>query len=133
VFTTVRTGDEARLRALAKELARRHPTSETDRDRVVLSVALDVRGAAGDGGWREAGLLDLTGDETESAMARCVSLPLAYGVTRVLDGALPAGLNRAAESAEEADRWLAFLADHGVRATFDDTLPTSPAPAGTAP
>ncbi|MEV3991480.1 saccharopine dehydrogenase family protein [Streptomyces sp. NPDC049837] len=122
VFATVRTGDEARLRALAKELAQRHPTGENDRDRVVLSVALDVRGAAGGRDWRGARLLDLTGDESESSMARCVSLPLAYGVTRLLAGALPAGLNRAAESVAEAGRWLDFLAEHGVRTAIDDTF-----------
>ncbi|RST19067.1 saccharopine dehydrogenase [Streptomyces sp. WAC05374] len=126
VFATVRTGDEHQLRALAKELAQRYPTNETDRDRVVLSVALQVSGAGGGRDWRGALLLDLTGDEAESAMALCVSLPLAYGVTRLLDGGLPAGLNRAAESPAEAGRWLASLEDHGVRTAFVDTLPTEP-------
>ncbi|MFI9029280.1 saccharopine dehydrogenase C-terminal domain-containing protein [Streptomyces sp. NPDC053560] len=118
VFRTVRAGDEARTRALAKELADRYPTTEADRDRVVLSVALGVRTAGGDS-WQGSYLMDLTGDETESAMARCVSLPLAFGLTRLLAGALPAGLNRAAESAEEAGRWMDFLAGHDVRITFE--------------
>jgi len=123
VFDTVRTGDQARVRSLAGELAERYPTTETDRDRVVLSVALAVRNADGRQ-WRGACLLDLVGDETESAMARCVSLPLAFGVTRILDAALPSGLHRAAETADEATRWMDFLNSHGVRSTFDDTLPT---------
>lgn len=120
VFRTVSAGDESRTRALAKELADRYPTTETDRDRVVLSVALDVRTADGTG-WQGSCLMDLTGDETESAMARCVSLPLAFGITRLLAGALPAGLNRATESAEEAGRWLDFLGANGLRITFDET------------
>lgn len=116
VFATVRTGDEARLRSLAKELADRYPTTDADRDRVVLSVALTVADADGSVRWSGSELLDLTGDETESAMARCVSLPLAHGVSRIVDGALPGGLNRAAESPAEAARWLTALAAHGVRA-----------------
>jgi hypothetical protein len=115
VFATVRTGDEGRIRALAKELADRYPTGPADRDRVVLSVALELRGPDGAIRWRGAQLLDVTGDERESAMAKSVSLPLAFGLTRVLDGALSAGLHRAAESAQEADRWMRFLEDHGLR------------------
>jgi hypothetical protein len=122
VFDTVSTGDEDRVRALAKELADRYPTTDADRDRVVLSVALDVHGAGGR--WQGACLLDLTGDETESAMARCVSLPLAFGLTRVLAGALPAGLNRAAESGTESARWLDFLDTNGVRTTMTDSIPS---------
>ncbi|MFE0423194.1 saccharopine dehydrogenase C-terminal domain-containing protein [Streptomyces sp. NPDC058953] len=126
VFATVRAGDEARLRSLAKELAGRYPTTEADRDRVVLSVALTVADADGSVRWRGSELLDLTGDETESAMARCVSLPLALGVARVVEGALPAGLNRAAESPDEAARWLAELAAHGVSATREPLEPLEP-------
>ncbi len=125
VFDTVTAGDETRVRALAKELAGRYPTTDADRDRVVLSVELTVRDADDRTLWRGAHLLDLTGDATESAMARCVSLPLALGVTRILDAALPAGLNRAAESADEAAHWLDFLSRHGIRGTFDDSLPDS--------
>ncbi|MER8013116.1 saccharopine dehydrogenase C-terminal domain-containing protein [Streptomyces griseoluteus] len=114
VFATVRTRDEARIRALAKELADRYPTGAADRDRVVLSVALELRGPDGGTLWRGGQLLDVTGDEQESAMAKCVSLPLTFGLTRLLDGALSAGLHRAAESADEAARWLRFLDGHGL-------------------
>ncbi|WP_374195521.1 saccharopine dehydrogenase family protein [Streptomyces sp. ISL-87] len=120
VFETVSAGDTEAVRALAAELAARHPTTADDRDRVVLSVALELR--TDDGAyWRGSHLLDLTGDPAESAMARCVSLPLAYGVTRILDGALPAGLGRAAESPEETGRWLTFLGAHGLRGTYADS------------
>lgn len=127
VFETVRAGDEARIRALAAELADRYPTTEADRDRVVLTVELTVRDSAFEdsageesGGatlWREALLLDVSGDDAESAMARCVSLPLVRGVSAILDGALPAGVNRAAETADEAARWIDFLREHGLRIT----------------
>ncbi|MCP3767415.1 saccharopine dehydrogenase C-terminal domain-containing protein [Streptomyces sp. MAR25Y5] len=128
VFDTVDSGDQQRIRSLAKELAVRYPTTDADRDRVVLSVALDVRAAGGER-WQGAYLLDLTGDETESAMARCVSLPLAYGVTRILAGALPAGLSRGAESAAEADRWTDFLHDNGLRSVHSSTV-SAPREAG---
>ncbi|UQA92152.1 saccharopine dehydrogenase C-terminal domain-containing protein [Streptomyces halobius] len=122
VFSTVTTGEQERIRSLAKDLAARYPTTDADRDRVVLSVGLDVRAAGGER-WQGAYLLDLTGDETESAMARLVSLPLALGITRMLAGALPAGLNRAAESADEAARWMEFLDKAGLRSTFADSVP----------
>lgn len=124
VFTTVSTGDEQEIRSLAKDLAARHPTTDADRDRVVLSVALDVRATGGER-WQGSYLLDLTGDATESAMARCVSLPLALGVTRMLAGALPAGLNRAAESAAEAARWMESLERAGLPCAFVDGVPAT--------
>jgi hypothetical protein len=69
-----------------------------------------------DGGaeWSGRYLLDLVGGDHETAMARCVSLPLAYGVSRIRDGALTPGLHRAADDAAESDRWIAFLRDQGV-------------------
>ncbi|WP_331767506.1 saccharopine dehydrogenase family protein [Embleya sp. NBC_00896] len=120
VFTTLRTDDDERIAALADELAARYPTTDVDRDRVVLAVALDVRGANG-GAWRGEYVLDAVGEADESAMARCVSLPLAYGVTEILDGKAPAGLRQAAQGAEDAQRWLAFLSANGVGWRFDET------------
>ncbi|MGW1276103.1 saccharopine dehydrogenase C-terminal domain-containing protein [Streptomyces tsukubensis] len=121
VFDTVRAGDEGRTRALAKQLAERYPTTEADRDRVVLHVALEVTDPDGTPRWRGSRLLDLTGTAAESAMARCVSLPLALGVVRVLDGALRPGLNRAAETPAEAAAWLEALAGHGLAAVAEES------------
>ncbi|MCS0634706.1 saccharopine dehydrogenase NADP-binding domain-containing protein [Streptomyces sp. LP05-1] len=122
VFEAVASGDPARLRDLAGELARRYPATAEDRDRVVLAVTLALR-APGGGGWRGEYLLDLTGGAEESAMALCVSLPLAHGVVRVLRGALPAGLHRAV-AGTEADDWMAFFGRHGIHATYrQDDLP----------
>ncbi|MDH6110346.1 hypothetical protein P3T34_002561 [Kitasatospora sp. MAP12-44] len=123
VFDTVRSGDDNRIAALAQELAASHPMTEADRDRVVLTVALRLRAADGSS-WSGEYLLDLLGDEHESAMARCVSLPLAYGITRILDGALPAGLHRAARSPEEVERWLSFLAEQGITSSFQQYPPS---------
>lgn len=113
VFEELKGGDDARIAALARELADRYPTTDADRDRVVLAVSLDVRDEGGRN-WSGRYLLDLVGDAEESAMARCVSRPLALGVRHILDGGLPAGLNRAAETAARSERWLAELAEEGL-------------------
>lgn len=117
VFEELKDGDDARIAALAGELAAAHPTTDADRDRVVLAVSLDVHGASGQS-WSGSYLLDLVGDEEESAMARCVSRPLALGVRHILDGSLPAGLNRAAETAARSEEWLRELALEGVEFTL---------------
>ncbi|MFE0848298.1 saccharopine dehydrogenase family protein [Streptomyces rochei] len=118
VFATVREGDPARIHALADELAGRYPATAADRDRVVLAVELRLRSRAGAGWWGRY-RLDLTGNADESAMALCVSLPLAFGVTRILEDAVPPGLHRAAEGAE-VDCWLAFLDGNGIQPMFEE-------------
>ncbi|GAA3573201.1 saccharopine dehydrogenase family protein [Streptomyces osmaniensis] len=117
VFEELKAGDDARIAALAGELAATYPTTDADRDRVVLAVSLDVRGGSGQS-WSGSYLLDQVGDEEESAMARCVSRPLALGVRHILDGSLPAGLSRAAETAARSEEWLRELALEGVEFTL---------------
>ncbi|MFJ9870922.1 saccharopine dehydrogenase family protein [Streptomyces sp. NPDC101165] len=117
VFEELKAGDDASIAALARELAATYPTTDEDRDRVVLSVSLEVE-TASDRTWTGGYLLDLVGTAEESAMARCVSRPLALGVRHILDGSLPAGLNRAAETAERSDVWLAELAEEGLNFTL---------------
>ncbi|MEU4464567.1 saccharopine dehydrogenase family protein [Streptomyces sp. NPDC024017] len=117
VFEELRTGDDDRIAALARELAAAHPTTDADHDRVVLAVSLDVRAESGRT-WAGGYLLDLVGDAEESAMARCVSRTLALGVRHVLDGSLPPGLNRAAETAARSEHWLSELARDGVGFTL---------------
>ncbi|HEV2343205.1 MAG TPA: saccharopine dehydrogenase family protein [Actinocrinis sp.] len=119
VFDTVASGDRVRLAALAGELAQRYPTTDTDRDRVVLAVGLEVER---DGRrWSGRYGLDVTGDDTDTAMARCVSATAACGVGRILASALPPGLHRAAADAEEASRWLDRLAQAGLSCTLRST------------
>ncbi|MGQ4387131.1 saccharopine dehydrogenase family protein [Streptomyces sp. SAS_270] len=117
VFEELKAGDDRRIGALARELAARYPTTDADRDRVVLAVSLDVRGGSGET-WAGRYLLDLEGTADESAMARCVSRTLALGVRHVLDGSLPPGLSRAAETAPRAREWLAELGRDGVDFTL---------------
>lgn len=111
VFEVLRTGDDDRIDSLADELAARYPTGAADRDRVVLAVSLRVND------WSGGYLLDIYGDQRESAMARCVSLTLAVGVEDILAGRAAAGLSQAAQNAVTARRWLARLAALGITAT----------------
>ncbi|MFJ9893079.1 saccharopine dehydrogenase family protein [Streptomyces sp. NPDC091280] len=117
VFEELKAGDDTRIAALAQELAATYPTTEADHDRVVLAVSLDVRAATGPT-WSGSYLLDLVGDEEESAMARCVSRPLALAVRHILADDLPSGLNRAAETATRSREWLSELAGEGLEFTL---------------
>ncbi|QMU78292.1 saccharopine dehydrogenase [Streptacidiphilus sp. PB12-B1b] len=117
VFETVRSGDDERIRALALELAAKYPMGAGERDRVVLAVSLDVD-AGSAGRWSGRYLLDQQGDQEESAMARCVSKPLALGVRELLAGRLPAGLNRAVGNVDQAEDWLRQLRDEGIGYTL---------------
>ncbi|MFI7546988.1 saccharopine dehydrogenase family protein [Actinoplanes sp. NPDC049599] len=112
VFAVVRDGSPADLDALAAELAARYPMRPGDRDRVVLAVELNVTADAGS--WSGRYLLDAVGDDQETAMARAVSLPLAYGVLEILAGATPAGLHRALADPAAAGRCLTFLRGRGL-------------------
>lgn len=113
VFTVVRDGGSADLDALAADLAARYPMRPGDRDRVVLAVELDV--SAGGDRWSGRYLLDAVGSDHETAMARAVSLPLAYGVLEILAGTTPAGLHRALPGPAAAGALLGFLRDRGIR------------------
>ena len=116
VFAELKEGDSDRIDRLAKELAADYPSTAADADRVVLSVALNTR--SGQRSWSGQYVLDLTGDQAETAMARCVSLPLAFGVLQIRRGRMAPGLHRAAEDPAEAQRWLDFLPTHGIDCLF---------------
>lgn len=113
VFEVLRTGDPAAVDALATDLIARYPMTPQDRDRVVLAVDLGVEGADGRA-WRGRYLLDVVGDDNESAMARAVSVPLAYAVIGVLDGSTPAGLHRALPDPGGAAHFLTLLRGQGL-------------------
>ncbi|SDE02875.1 saccharopine dehydrogenase C-terminal domain-containing protein [Glycomyces harbinensis] len=119
VFDVVDSGDRDRLAALADELAERYPTTPDDRDRVVLAVSLDARR---DGAhWRGRYTLDVTGDDADTAMARCVATSLACGLAPILDRTAGPGLHRAAADTAAARRWLDRLAAEGLPWTHHST------------
>ncbi len=94
--------------------------TERDRDRVVLEVSLTLQGSGGET-WTGRYLLDMTGDDEETAMARCVSLPLAVGILNIVEGRTTPGLHRATERPEDAERWLDELQRHGIRCELSET------------
>lgn len=112
VFAVVRDGTPADLDALAADLAARYPMRAGDHDRVVLAVELDV--ATDANRWHGRYVLDTVGDDAQSAMARTVSLPLAYVVGRVLAGDVPAGLHKALPDPAGAGPFLDFLRGRGL-------------------
>lgn len=118
VFPVLCTSDDARIARLADDLAARYPTTQADRDRVVLAVELAVTTSRA---WSGRFLLDVTGEESESAMSRCVSLPLAHGVSEILTGRLPAGPRQAAQGARSARRWLEFLTRQGITCQYRES------------
>lgn len=122
VFEVVQSGNEEQINLLAKDLLALYPMTSADFDRVVLSVQLSVQGASG-ATWSGRYLLDLTGEATESAMAKTVSLPLAFAVTTVLEGRLTAGLHRGMDDVAEAERCVDFLGRHGVHCILQTPTP----------
>jgi hypothetical protein len=129
VFTELPNAAAERITTLANELADRYPTTPADRDRVVMSVALDLRTDSGRG-WRGEHTLDVVGDETESATPRLVSTTLARGILDITGRWTAPGLHVATNDPESSRRWLAFLRAHGIETRF--RVPTDGSPAGAA-
>jgi saccharopine dehydrogenase-like NADP-dependent oxidoreductase len=119
VFAVVAAGEQDQIAALAAELAARYQTTAAERDRVVLTVAL--RGERDGERWAGRYALDVTGDDADTAMARCVSASLACGLERVLAAAWPPGLHRACAAPDEARLWLSRLAAAGLPWTYHST------------
>lgn len=113
VFAVVAGGEPERIAALADELAARYPTGPGDLDRVVLAVGLEVRARDGRA-WAGSLLLDTVGDGAESAMARCVSVPLGLGVLDILAGRAPLGLSHGFTDPAHAAERIEQLRAHGV-------------------
>ena len=117
VFAELRAGDDERVGALADSLAARYPTTESDHDRVVLSVALSVRADNG-AAWSGEYVLDVVGNEHERATTRCVSTGLACGLWDMLAGRTAPGLHQATDEPTAVQRWLTFLAEHDISCEF---------------
>lgn len=117
VFAELRRADDDRITELARELAERYPATPTDRDRVLMSVALEARSENGHV-WRGEYLLDVTGDASESATPRLVSTALAGGILEITGSGMTPGLHQASADPVVAQRWLTFLRERGIAARF---------------
>ncbi|MCA1675917.1 MAG: saccharopine dehydrogenase, partial [Actinobacteria bacterium] len=117
VFAELTNGDEARISELAEDLAERYPATSSDHDRVVMSVRLALHTDTAET-WRGEYLLDVMGNETERATSRLVSVALACAILEVVAGRVTPGLHQATNDPCAVQRWLTFLAGHGIRAEF---------------
>jgi hypothetical protein len=119
VFEELVDATDSRITELAEELAARHPTTPADHDRVVMSVKLRVRTDTGDT-WSGEYVLDAVGNEEESATPRLVSVPLACAVLDVAAGRVAPGLHQATDRPEAVGRWMDFLGEHSISATYHE-------------
>ncbi len=117
IFRTVENATgaagEQRLAGLSEELWRQHQYAEGEPDRVVLSVELSARDKTGRQVWARQYLLDSTGDERGSAMARLVSVPVSLVVEAILNGEVETGITPVPSDREHVDRWIELLRNTG--------------------
>ena len=97
-------GDK-RLAELSDELWKKHSYADGEPDRVVLFVALKAE-RDGKTVWGKTWSLDAYGDARGSAMARLVSMPVAYAVEAVLAHQIPAGVTAAPSDPALVKAWL---------------------------
>ena len=117
IFDTVENATgaagEQRLAKLSEELWRQHQYAERERDRVVLSVELSVKDKPGRQVWRRQYLLDSTGDDRGSAMARLVSIPVSFVVDAILNSEIEPGVTPVPSDREYVDKWIELLRESG--------------------
>ena len=117
IFDTVENATgaagERRLAVLSEELWRQHQYAEGEPDRVVLTVELSVKDKTGRQAWRRQYLLDSTGDERRSAMARLVSVPVSLVVEAILNGEVKPGVTPVPSDREHVHRWIELLQESG--------------------
>ena len=80
-----------------------------------MSVELGVKDKTGKQVWRRQYLLDSTGDERGSAMARLVSVPVSLVVEAILNGELVAGVTSVPSDKGHVNRWIEVLSDSGEK------------------
>ena len=130
IFETVENATgaagEQRLAGLSEELWQRHQYAEGEPDRVVLSVELGVKDKTGKQVWRRQYLLDSTGDERGSAMARLVSVPVSLVVEAILNNEVEAGVTPVPSDRGHVNRWIGLLRRSGENIVVKE-LPIEPA------
>lgn len=114
IFTQVETSDADELKALSEKLWNEHSYKDGEEDRVVLYVALTVRGENGETLWHGSLALDEVGSGWQTAMARTVSLTVAQAIKAVGRGVFAPGVHAALTDADEAKVWLRGLREAGV-------------------
>ena len=117
IFQTVeQASGEAGMRALtelSQQLWRQHQYAKGEPDRVVLSVELSVKDQTGKQVWRRQYLLDSIGNDSGSAMARLVSIPVSLVVEAILHDELETGVTPAPSDRQHIESWIELLRESG--------------------
>jgi saccharopine dehydrogenase (NADP+, L-glutamate forming) len=109
VFTEVETltgeAGEARLKEMSEQFWRDNAYGENDPDRVVMFVALKAE-RNGKTVYHKTYTMDAWGDETATAMAKLVSIPVSLAVEAVKQGDIPAGVSAVPSRPDLVARWM---------------------------
>jgi saccharopine dehydrogenase (NADP+, L-glutamate forming) len=100
------------LEPMAEKLGRKYVYDPGEPDRVVLSVELEAK-RSDETTWFRSCLIDASGDDRGSAMARLVSLPVSLAAESVAAGEFQPGVHAATADPRMIERWLAALQDMG--------------------
>ncbi len=96
---------EARLKEMSDQFWAENAYDAGEPDRVVLCVGLKAE-RDGQTVWDKTWVMDAWGDDTSTAMARLVSLPVSYAIQGVLAGDIPAGVHAAPSDPKLVAAWL---------------------------
>jgi len=113
IFPIIEKAVPDELKSLSDTLWQAHQYNESERDRIVLHVALTISPKDGPA-WKAALSLDTTGAGWQSAMAQAVSLTVAQAVGALMESRLPSGVQIAPHTIEEARIWLKGLKQSGL-------------------
>lgn len=113
IFQIIPNASDQELNTLSDSLLKEHALNPNENDRVVLWVSLESRSAS-QGTWHYQALIDLIGTDTGSAMAKLVSLPVAYSALSIIKGQVPTGVTGAPKDAEARNQIFASLSQAGV-------------------
>ncbi len=105
IFAEAGTATDARLQEIADKLLEENAYDEGEPDRVVLCVALEAE-KDGVPVYHKTYVMDASGDERSSAMARLVSIPVSLAVESVLNREIPAGVSAAPSDPKLVQRYM---------------------------
>ncbi|WP_425040585.1 saccharopine dehydrogenase family protein [Primorskyibacter sp. S187A] len=119
VFAEVGTASDARLAEMSEGFWRDNAYAPGEPDRVVLCVSLKAENATGPV-WHKTYVMDAWGDETNTAMARLVSIPVSLAIEAVLAGTLPSGVQAAPSDPRIVQSWMATIDELAQHLTIVD-------------
>lgn len=105
IFAEAGTATDARLQEIADKLLEENAYDAGEPDRVVLCVALEAE-KDGVPVYHKTYVMDASGDERSSAMARLVSIPVSLAVESVLNREIPAGVSAAPSDPKLVERYM---------------------------